>query len=56
MQKLVPLYDDEMPNAFGHSQNPQRRAKSETIDTSGVHREKGGEAPTVALQSSTTSN
>jgi len=30
---------------------PNKRATSETIDTSGTHPEKGGEIPTVALQS-----
>jgi hypothetical protein len=54
---LLPL-DDEIAERVRMLARayPQMRATSETIDTSGTHPEKGGEIPTVALQSSLTSD
>lgn len=50
--KYLHALDDEMKILVGKLSKPYpRRAVSETIDTSGVHPEEGGEAPTTALQS-----
>ena len=49
---LLPLDDRMVEHIKSLAQTyPKKRATSETIDTSGVHSEEGGEIPTVALQS-----